>query len=94
MSTETKSAFNQQIRCDKNLSVEKSRKHGTTTSLTVPVIRISTLILVGSPLEFLLYHRNDRFPRSITNRKTTWRGSYPGQPGEKGFRKRGLSQHS
>jgi len=34
------------------------------TGCSAPVPRIGTLILVGPPLEFLPYHRNDRFPRS------------------------------
>jgi hypothetical protein len=36
----------------------------TPTGYSAPVPRIGTLILVGPPLEFLPYHRNDRFPRS------------------------------
>ena len=36
----------------------------TTTSWSAPVPRIGTLTLMGLPLEFLPYHRNDRFPRS------------------------------
>ena len=35
----------------------------TTTGWSAPVFRIGTLILVGLPLEFLPYYRNDRFPR-------------------------------
>ena len=35
-----------------------------TTGCSAPVPRIGTLILVGLPLEFLPYHRDDRFPRS------------------------------
>ena len=40
------------------------RNFHTTTSWSAPVPRIGTLILAGPPLEFLPYHRNDRFPRS------------------------------
>ena len=32
--------------------------------------RIGTLILVGPPLEFLPYHRSDRFPRSAVPHKS------------------------
>ena len=31
---------------------------------SAPVSRFGTLILVGPPLEFLPFHRDDRFPRS------------------------------
>ena len=33
-------------------------------SRVAPVLRIGTLILMGPPLGFLPWHRNDRFPRS------------------------------
>ena len=36
----------------------------TTTGCSAPVLRIGTLTLVGLPLEFLPWHRSDRFPRS------------------------------
>ena len=35
-----------------------------TTSWSAPVPRVGALILVGPPLEFLPYHRDDRFSRS------------------------------
>jgi hypothetical protein len=37
----------------------------TTTDDSAPVIRIGTLILVGSPLGFLPWQRNDRFSSSV-----------------------------
>jgi hypothetical protein len=36
----------------------------TTTNCSAPVLRIATRILMGPPLGFLPWHRNDRFPRS------------------------------
>ena len=40
--------------------------------------RIGTLILVGPPLEFLPYHRNDRFPRSTQEPESGSRYLYAG----------------
>lgn len=36
-----------------------TERHVTVSRYTAPVLRIGTLILVGSPLEYLPYHRND-----------------------------------
>ncbi len=40
------------------------RDFNATASWSAPVLRIGTLTLMGPPLEFLPYYRNDRFPRS------------------------------
>jgi hypothetical protein len=42
------------------------------------VLRIGTLILVGPPLEFLPYHRDDRFPRSTQEPESGSRYLYAG----------------
>jgi hypothetical protein len=49
-----------------------------TTGGSVPVPRIGTLILVDSPLEFLPYHRDDRFPRSAQEPGSDSRYLYAG----------------
>ena len=48
------------------------------TSWSAPVLRIGTLILLGPPLEFLPYHRNDRFPRSTQEPGSDSRYLYAG----------------
>jgi len=40
-----------------------------------PCARIGTLTLVGPPLEFLPYHRNDRFPR-FTHEPSSGRATF------------------
>jgi hypothetical protein len=48
------------------------------------VPRIGTLILVGPPLEFLPYHRDDRFPRSAQEPDSGSRHLHAGRhPGSK-----------
>jgi len=55
-----------------------------TTGCSAPVLRLGTLILVGPPLEFLPYHRNDRFPRSTQEPESGSRYLYAGcRPGSK-----------
>ena len=59
----------------------------TSTLLRVgppPVLRIGTLTLVGPPLGFLPYRRNDRFPRSPQESDSGSRHLYAGRrPGSK-----------
>ncbi len=56
----------------------------TTTSWSAPVPRIGTLMLVGSPLAFLPYHQDDRFPRSVQEPDSESRHLYAGgRPGSK-----------
>jgi hypothetical protein len=43
------------------------------------VPRIGTLTLVGSPLEFLPYHRDDRIPRSTQEPRSGSRHLYAGR---------------
>src|SRR5512139_3267801 len=60
------------------------RDFNTNTSWSAPVPCIGTLTLVGPPLEFLPYHRNDRFPRSIQEPGSGSRHLYTGcHPGSK-----------
>ncbi len=55
-----------------------------TTSCSAPVPRIGTLMLVGSPLAFLPYHQDDRFPRSVQKPDSESRHLYAGgRPGSK-----------
>ncbi|HVO66246.1 MAG TPA: hypothetical protein VMT12_07175 [Syntrophales bacterium] len=56
----------------------------TTTGYSATVSRIGTLILVGPPLEFLPYHRDDSFPRSTQEPGSGSRYLYAGcRPGSK-----------
>ena len=56
----------------------------TTTGCSAPVLRIVTLILMGPPLGFLPYHRNDKFPRSTQEPDSRSRHLYAGRrPGSK-----------
>ena len=56
----------------------------TTTDCSAPVLRIGTLILMGPPLGFLPWHRNDRFPRSTQEPDSRSRHLYAGRrPGSK-----------
>ena len=52
------------------------------TGYSVPVPRLGTLNLVGPPLGFLSYHRNDRFPRSThepdSGSRYLYAGRHPG----------------
>ena len=41
------------------------RDFNATTGWSATVLRIGTLTLVGPPLAFFPYHRNDSFPRSV-----------------------------
>jgi hypothetical protein len=50
----------------------------TITSWSAPVPRIGTLTLMGPPLEFLPYHRDDRFPRSVQKPGSRSRHLYAG----------------
>ena len=60
------------------------RDFNTTTSWSATVPRIGTLTLVGPPLGFLPYHRNDRFPRSTQEPGSGSRHLYAGRrPGSK-----------
>ena len=60
------------------------RDFNTTTSWSAPVPRIGTLTLMGPPLEFLPYHRDDRFPRSAQEPGSGSRHLYAGRhPGSK-----------
>ena len=60
------------------------RDLNTTASWSAPVSRIGTLTLVGPPLGFLPYHRNDRFPRSTQEPGSGSRHLYAGRrPGSK-----------
>ena len=43
------------------------------------MLRISTLTLVGLPLELLPYHQSDRFPRSIQKPALSSRHLYAGR---------------
>ncbi len=43
------------------------------------MLRFGTLTLVGPPLEFLPYHRNDRFPRSVQKPVLSSRLLYAGR---------------
>ena len=43
------------------------------------MLRIGTLTLVGLPLEFLPYHQNDRFPRSVQKPVLSSRPLYAGR---------------
>jgi hypothetical protein len=53
-------------------------------SWSAPVPRIGTLTLMGPPLGFLPYHRNDRFPRSPQEPDSGSRHFYAGRrPGSK-----------
>ena len=54
------------------------RNFNTTTSWSAPMPRIGTLILVVPPLEFLPYHRDDRFPRSTPEPGSGSRRLYAG----------------
>ena len=51
----------------------------TTTNCSAPVLRIGTLILMGPPLGFLPWHRNDRFRRSTQKPETGSRHLYAGR---------------
>ena len=46
---------------------------------SAPVSRLGTLTLVGPPLGFLPYHRNDRFPRSTHEPDSGSRYLYAGR---------------
>ena len=60
------------------------RDFNTTARWSAPVPRIGTLILVGPPLGFLPYHRNDRFPRSTQEPDSGSHHLYAGRrPGSK-----------
>jgi len=50
----------------------------TTMGWSAPVLRIGTLTLVGPPLEFLPYHRSDRFPGSAQKPGSSSRHLYTG----------------
>jgi hypothetical protein len=70
--------------CDLRLtrSCLRSRGHynpfNATTHDSAPVPRIGTLTLTGSPLECLPWHRDDRFPSSVSSPAGRSRHLYAG----------------
>jgi hypothetical protein len=54
------------------------RDFSTTTSWSVPVLRIGTLTLMGPPLEFFPCHRSDRSPGSVQKPGSSSRHLYTG----------------